>query len=72
MLAICLFPPRTKRSNASGHAGDARRGTMTALLIGVLIGLCGYLGLRLNASKSENGALRASVASLKRKLIERG
>jgi hypothetical protein len=45
---------------------------MTALLIGVLIGLCGYLGLRLNASKSENGALRASVASLKRKLIERG
>jgi hypothetical protein len=41
---------------------------MTILMIGVLMLLSGYLGLRLNATKSENSVLRANVASLKRQL----
>ena len=45
---------------------------MTTLVIAALVALCAYLGIRLNATKSEIGVLRATVASLKRKLVERG
>jgi hypothetical protein len=41
------------------------------LVIAVLVGLSGYLGMRLNAASTENSALRAQVASLKRKLVKR-
>jgi len=40
-------------------------------MIGVLVGLSGYLGMRLHASVLENSALRANVAALKRRLVER-
>ena len=43
---------------------------MTTLMIGVLIGLSGYLGMRLHAAATENSALRANVAALKRRLVE--
>ena len=45
--------------------------TMTTALIAVLAALSGYLGMRLHAVVSENSALRANVASLKRRLAER-
>ncbi len=44
---------------------------MSFLIISVLMGLSAYLaylGLRLNAAKSENVSLKANVASLKRQL----
>jgi hypothetical protein len=44
---------------------------MTTFMIGLLIALAGYLGMRLHASASENASLRAHVASLKRQLRQR-
>jgi hypothetical protein len=41
---------------------------MSFLIIAVLMGVSAYLGLRLSTTKSENMALRANVASLKRQL----
>ena len=50
----------------------AERGrAMTIVMIGVLAGLSGYLGMRLHAVISENSALRANVALLKRRLAQR-
>jgi hypothetical protein len=40
---------------------------ITAILVS-LIGLCGYLAARLHAANTENSALRASVAQLKRRI----
>jgi len=39
---------------------------MTILMIGMLVLLTGYLGLRLKEAKSEILSLRANLASLKR------
>jgi len=44
---------------------------MTTVLIGVLVGLSVYLGIRLHALLTENSALRANVALLKRRLAQR-
>jgi hypothetical protein len=44
---------------------------MATAMIVALVVLCGFLGLRLFASASENTALRAHVASLKRQLQQR-
>jgi hypothetical protein len=44
---------------------------MTILTIAVLVGLSGYLGLRLHAEITKNSSLQASVASLKRRLAQR-
>jgi hypothetical protein len=41
---------------------------MTTVTIGLLLVLIGYLGIRLFSAISENSALRAHVASLKRQL----
>lgn len=42
---------------------------MSTLLIGGLLLLSGYLGLRLKEAKTEIRSLRASVASLKRQFV---
>ena len=42
---------------------------MTILLIGVLVLLSGYLGLRLKEAKTEIVSLRANVASLRRQFV---
>ena len=44
---------------------------MITLMMGALVLLSGYLGLRLKASRNENSSLRANVASLKRQLQRR-
>jgi hypothetical protein len=44
---------------------------MVTVMIAVLIGLSGFLGIRLFAVVNENSALRAHVASLKRQLQRR-
>ncbi len=44
---------------------------MTTAVITMLVVLSGFLGLRLFAAVNENSALRAHVASLKRKLQQR-
>jgi hypothetical protein len=44
---------------------------MTAVLIGSLVALCGYLGTRLFSATNEISALRTHVASLKRQLQQR-
>jgi hypothetical protein len=44
---------------------------MVAFLIGVLMILSGFLGIRLQAAHVENSSLRANVAILKRRLDER-
>ena len=44
---------------------------MTIVMLVALVGLSGYLGMRLHAAISENSALRANVAMLKRRLAER-
>ena len=44
---------------------------MTTVMIAMLLVLSGYLGLRLHTAISENSALRANVALLKRRLAER-
>jgi hypothetical protein len=44
---------------------------MTTFLIAALVGLSGFLGARLFAAVSENTALRAHVASLKKQLQRR-
>ena len=44
---------------------------MTTVLIGVLVGLSGFLGIRLHSSITENSTLRANVALLKRRLAQR-
>lgn len=38
------------------------------LFVAALVGLCGYLAMRLHAAHVENSALRANVALLKRRL----
>ena len=40
-------------------------------MIAVLVGLSGYLGMRLFSVTSENSALKANVAALKRRLAQR-
>jgi hypothetical protein len=42
---------------------------MSTVVIGVLVMLSGYLGLRLKESKAEILSLRANVASLKRRFV---
>jgi len=42
---------------------------MATLLIGMLVLLSGYLGVRLKVAKSEILSLRANVASLKRQFV---
>jgi len=44
---------------------------MTAVLIGGLTALSGYLGLLLLSARSENTTLRVTVASLKKQLAKR-
>jgi hypothetical protein len=44
---------------------------MTVLMIALLVGLSGYLGMRLHAEMSKNTSLRANVAHLKRRLDQR-
>jgi len=44
---------------------------MTIALFALLIGLCVYLGIRLHAKTSENSALRANIAQLRRRLGQR-
>jgi hypothetical protein len=44
---------------------------MTTVLIGGLVGLSGYLGIRLHALLTEISTLRANVALLKRRLAQR-
>jgi hypothetical protein len=44
---------------------------MTTVMIALLVGLSGYLGMRLQTASSENSALRANIALLKRRLAER-
>jgi hypothetical protein len=49
----------------------ARGRAMTTVMIGLLVGLSGYLSMRLHAATSEISALRANIASLKRRLSQR-
>jgi len=42
---------------------------MAILVIGMLVLLSGYLGLRLKEAKSEILSLRANVASLRRRFV---
>lgn len=42
---------------------------MTIMVIGVLVLLSGYLGLRLKEAKTEILSLRANLASLKRQFV---
>lgn len=44
---------------------------MTIAMIAVLVGLSGYLGMRLHAEITKNSSLRANVAQLKRRLDQR-
>lgn len=44
---------------------------MTTAFFALLVGLCGYLGMRLHAAKTENVALRTNIAQLKRRLDRR-
>ena len=44
---------------------------MTTVMIAALLGLSGYLGMRLQAAATENSALRVNLALLKRRLVER-
>jgi len=44
---------------------------MTIAMIAVLVGLSGYLGMRLHAEITKNSSLQASVAALKRRLAQR-
>ena len=44
---------------------------MTIAMIAALIGLSGYLGVRLHAEIGKNSSLQASIASLKRRLAQR-
>jgi hypothetical protein len=44
---------------------------MTTVMIALLVGLSGYLGMRLQTAISENSALRTNIALLKRRLAER-
>ena len=44
---------------------------MTIAMIAALVGLSGYLGMRLHAEITKNSSLRANVASLKRRLAQR-
>ena len=44
---------------------------MATLMIAVLVGLSGFLALRLYSAMSENSALRIHVAALKRQLQRR-
>jgi hypothetical protein len=43
---------------------------MTIAIITLLIGLSGYLGAQLHAATTENFALRANVAFLRRRLAQ--
>jgi hypothetical protein len=44
---------------------------MTIVMIAALVGLSGYLGMRLHAEITKNSSLRANVAQLKRRLDQR-
>ena len=44
---------------------------MTFMMIAALVGLSGYLGMRLHAATSEISALHAKIALLKRRLTIR-
>ena len=44
---------------------------MTIMMIALLVGLSGFLGMRLHAASTENSALRANIAALKRRLGQR-
>jgi hypothetical protein len=44
---------------------------MATVMIAALVVLSGFLGMRLFAAASENSALRAHVAALKRQLQQR-
>jgi hypothetical protein len=44
---------------------------MTIAMIAALVGLSGYLGLRLHAEVTKNSSLRLSLAQLKRRLDQR-
>jgi hypothetical protein len=44
---------------------------MTIVTMGLLVDLSGYLGMRLHSVVTENSALRAHIASLKRQLGQR-
>jgi hypothetical protein len=44
---------------------------MTTAMIVALIALCGWLGMRLHAARTENSELRTSIAQLKRRLAQR-
>jgi hypothetical protein len=44
---------------------------MTVVMMGVFVGLSGYLGMRLHSAITEISALRSNVASLKRRLAQR-
>jgi len=44
---------------------------MTTAIFFLLAGVCGYLLLQLHAAKTENSALRANIAQLRRRLDQR-
>jgi hypothetical protein len=44
---------------------------MAIVIIGVLVALSFYLGMRLFSANTENSALKANVASLKKRLAQR-
>ncbi len=44
---------------------------MTTAMFALLLGVCGYLATRLHAAKTENTALRANIAQLRRRLDRR-
>jgi hypothetical protein len=50
---------------------DSPESGMTIVTIAVLVGLSGYLGMRLHAEITKNSTLRATVESLKRRLAQR-
>jgi hypothetical protein len=69
--AVVVAGARDAIENRGSMESAERERAMTTLMFGALLGLSGYLGMRLHAAATENSALRANVAMLKRRLVER-
>jgi hypothetical protein len=70
-VAAVVAGVRDAIENRGSIESAEREHAMTTIIIGALFGLAGYLGMRLHAVSTENSALRASLATLKRRLVER-
>jgi hypothetical protein len=68
---VVVAGARDAIENLGSMESAERERAMTTVMIGALLGLAGYLGMRLHAASTENSALRASLATLKRRLVER-